>query len=129
MKKVILTLALAIVSVLSFAQVPPAVIETYSNRVGVWNQYTKEYDYEEWISVNLTFTIYKEYITVNDRTHSLYRIMEDQPVEYTEHCKVTSAKCLDEGNRSCLVALMKCDDESASINVIYGDKIFIYMIK
>lgn len=127
MKKITLTLSLAIFSVLAFAQTQ---IPTYKNAVGYWNTETKQYDFEDWVPANITFTFYDTYITVDDAGHSIYRIMKELPKFENDRTIVNSAKCLDETNKECEVGIMevKGEPESTNIGVIYNGKMFMYLI-
>ena len=128
MKKTILTLTLAILSVMVFAQTQ---LLTYKNCVGTWNKTTQKYDFEDWVYADITFTFYDTYVSVNDANHSIYRIMRDEPVYETETVKINSSTCLDESNRECRVGIMdvKGYDDQANIGVVYdGDRMFMYIL-
>lgn len=128
MKKIILTLVLAILSIVTFAQTQ---LLTYKNCVGTWNKTTQKYDFEDWVYSDLTFTFYDTYVSVNDANHSIYRIMRDEPVYETETVKINSSTCLDEGNRECRVGIMdvKGQEDQANIGVVYDkDRMFMYIL-
>jgi hypothetical protein len=128
MKKTILTLLLVITSIITFSQTQ---IPTYKNAVGYWNKVTQKYDYQEWVYSDIVFTFYEKYVSVNDNNHSIYRILEDEPVYENENVKINSSKCLDETNRECTVGIMqvKGDDEQTNIGVVYdNEKMFMYMV-
>ena len=128
MKKTILTLLLVISSVITFSQTK---IPTYKNAVGYWNKVTQKYDFEEWVFADIVFTFYDDYVSVNDKKRSIYRIVSDEPLFESETVKINSSNCLDEENRECKVGIMqvKGDDEQTNIGVIYEDnKLFMYMI-
>ena len=128
MKKIILVLALAISSIVTFAQTQ---LLTYKNCVGMWNKVTQKYDFEEWVYADLTFTFYDNYVSVNDANRSIYRIVKDEPVYETETVKINSSTCLDESNRECRVGIMdvKGHDDQTNIGVVYdGDRMFMYIL-
>jgi hypothetical protein len=127
MKKTILTLVLAVSTLISISQ---TIVPTYKNAVGYWNTETKQYDFEEWVPSNITFTFYDAYITADDAGHSIYRIVKDLPKYENERTIVNSARCLDENNRECEVGVMevKGEPESTNIGVIYDGKMFMYLI-
>jgi len=128
MKKIILVLALAILSIATFAQTQ---LLTYKNCVGMWNKVTQKYDFEEWVYADLTFTFYDTYVSVNDANRSIYRIVRDEPVYETNEVKINSSTCLDESNRECRVGIMdvKGHDDQTNIGVVYdGDRMFMYIL-
>jgi hypothetical protein len=128
MKKIILTLILAIFSVLAFAQTQ---LPTYKNCVGYWNKTTQKYDFQDWVYADITFTFYDNYVSVNDAGHSIYRIMSNKPLYETETVKINSSTCLDEHNMECTVGIMdvKGHDDQTNIGVVYdGDRMFMYML-
>ena len=128
MKKIILTLALAISSAIAMSQ---TVIPTYKNALGHWNSVTHKYDFDEWVYADITFSFYDKYVSVNDRNHSVYRIVSDEPDYETNEVKISSSICLDETNTECKVGIMqvKDDDTQTNIGIIYNDdKMFMYMI-
>ena len=101
MKKIILTLALAISSICTFAQSPVELV-TYKNKFGPWNAKEDHYVFEPYVYANITFSFYSTYITVNDKNRSIYRITEEFPAVEENGCKTTKCKCLDEQNNQCL---------------------------
>lgn len=128
MKKITLTLALIISSLVTFAQ-QPAVLETYKNSVGYYNSSTKKYDFETYAYSNLTFSFYDTYVSVNDIMHSVYRITEILPKNVTKTSETASVRCLDERNRSCIVSLMANNNGAKSaIYITYEDRMFLYII-
>jgi hypothetical protein len=128
MKKILLTAALAISSIIAMSQ---TVIPTYKNCVGYWNKVTQKYDFEDWIYSDITFTFYDKYVSVSDKNHSIYRIISDKPVYETETVKINSSACLDETNTECTVGIMdvKGFEDQTNIGVVYdGDRMFMYML-
>jgi len=128
MKKIILVLALAISSIATFAQTQ---LLTYKNTVGYWNTTTQKYDFEDWVYADLTFTFYDTYVSVNDKNHSVYRIIRDEPVYESGDVKINSSTCLDETNKECRVGIMdvKGHDDQTNIGVVYdGDRMFMYIL-
>jgi hypothetical protein len=128
MKKIALTLALAITSLITFAQ-NPITLQTYKNSVGYYNNTTQQFDFENYVYANIAFSFYDTYISVSDVNHSVYRITENLPKKITRTYETSSAKCLDENNRSCVVGIMTYTDGSNStIGVVYDDRMFLYII-
>ena len=127
MKRILLILAVALASLTTYSQTQ---VTTYKNAVGYWDNSTQQYDYQDWVYASITFTFYQTYITANDRTHSIYRILERYPDITNETSTITSYKCLDEGNRECTFGIMILKDypDQANIGVIYSDRMFMYMI-
>lgn len=128
MKKITLTLVLAFASLITFAQ-QPTVLQTYKNSLGYYNKSTQDYDFENYTYSNISFSFYSSYITVDDISHSVYRITEELPKRISRDGETTSAKCLDENNRSCIIGIMTHTDcTNSSIAVIYEDRMFLYVI-
>jgi hypothetical protein len=128
MKKIITTIILSLFTLCSFAQFETK-ITTYKNCYGRYNEYKKKYDFDEFHYAEIVFTFYEKYITVDDIGHSLYRITETLPIRKTSNSETRSVKCLDENNKECVFAIMSFDDGTASIGVIYDEKMFVYVIK
>jgi hypothetical protein len=106
-------------------------VPTYKNAVGYWNKVTQKYDFEEWIYADITFTFYDKYLSVNDKNHSIYRIIRDEPEYETETVKINSSTCLDETNTECTVGIMdvKGHEDQTNIGIVYGgDKMFMYIL-
>lgn len=103
-------------------------VTTFKNTFGYYNNYTKQFDLNEYTYAEITFTFYDDYISVNDEAHSIYRIIRYLPKETYREYSITSTKCLDERNRECKVALIRYNDGSFSIDLLYDDKAFIYVV-
>jgi hypothetical protein len=128
MKKIILTLALAISSICTFAQKPVELV-TYKNKFGPWNARENHYVFEPRVYANITFSFYDHYISVNDVPHSIYRITEDLPITDEDGCKTTKCKCLDEQNKECLFYLVSFTDcRNSYIQIYYKEFTFIYTL-
>ena len=128
MKKVTLVLAFLILSVMTFAQTQ---LLTYKNTVGYWNTTTQKYDFEDWVYADLTFTFYDTYVSVNDKNHSVYRIIRDEPLYENSEVKISSSTCLDETNTECQMGIMdvKGHDDQTNIGVVYDkNRMFKYML-
>ena len=126
MKKLLLLIFVTIISFNTYSQTR---IPTYKNTFGYYNQYRKEFDLGEFTYANITFTFYDDYISVDDNAHSIYRIVRYLPKETYNEYSMTIVKCLDERNRDCKIALIKYNDGSFSIDVIYDDRAFVYVVK
>lgn len=128
MKKTITTIILSLFTLCSFAQ-SETKITTYKNCFGRYNEYKKGYDFEDFHYAEIVFTFNEKFITVDDINHSLYRITESIPTRKTNTSETRSVKCLDENNRECVFAIMSFNDGTASIGIIYDEKMFVYVIK
>jgi len=128
MKKILLFLALAITTATTFAQDPVKLI-TYKNRFGPWSQKDGSYIYEPYVYSTITFSFYSNYISVDDKNHSIYRITEDLPTTENNGCKITKSKCLDEQNNKCLIELVSYKDcTNSRIEIYYQDYSFKYIL-
>ena len=128
MKKIVLLLALAITTVTTFAQDPINLI-TYKNQFGPWSEKDGSYVYEPSVYSTITFSFYSNYISVDDKNHSIYRITEDLPTTEKNGCKTSKSKCLDEQNNICLVAIVSYTDcRRSRIEIYYKEYSFKYTI-
>ena len=128
MKRIFLTLALAIAVTCSFAQ-DPVKVPTYKNRFGEWSALKGHYVFKDYNFADITFSFYDEYISVNDVPHSIYRITEYLEPTDIDGVKVTKVKCLDEQNRICLVFLSSSSYSSdCFIRIYYNEFSLQYMI-
>jgi hypothetical protein len=128
MKKILVGIILSLFTLCSFAQSETKII-TYKNCFAKYNEYKKEFDFEEYHYAEISFTFNEKFITVDDVSHSLYRIIESLPVRKTSTSITRSVKCLDENNRECVFAIMSFEDGTTSIGVIYEEKMFLYVVK
>jgi hypothetical protein len=127
MKKIVIVLILAVsVPKLIFSQTR---VSTFKNTFGYYNQYKNSFDLGEYVYADITFTFYDEYISVDDNAHSIYRIVKYLPKEIYTDYSMTITECLDERNRNCRIALIRYNDGGFSIDVIYDNKAFIYVVK
>lgn len=126
MKKSLLSLFFILFSVCVFSQSSVQLI-TYKNRVG-WKN-TNDFSYEKYVYSTLTFSFYNDYISVNDESHSIYRIIKDIPVIDDNEKEITKAVCYDEKKRKCIVALIRYKNKQNScITIMYDDRMFIYIV-
>jgi hypothetical protein len=134
MKKSILILSFLFVAILSFAQTK---ISSYKNQIGVWNVYSKTYDWEEPVYSNIDMLLDKNYIKVFDKARSLYTIIKYYPKEtgYTKDVPVSKYEsygwdAIDEENRKMYIMMVKYVNENQMIiNMMYDDRIFRYYLK
>lgn len=126
MKKILLSIFVMVITFNTFSQTR---IETYKNCFGYYNNYYKKFDLGDYHFANISFYFYETYVSVDDDAHSIYRIIRISPKEYFTDYQITTFQCLDERNRDCKVALIKYSDGSSSVDVIYDDRAFIYVIK
>jgi len=105
MKKIILILSLVLISICGFSQTPVKLL-TYKNQVGWLDKNSNEFSYENYVYSTLTFSFYDDYISVNDENRSIYRIVENLPIDKSNEKEMTRAICYDEKNRKCVVSLI-----------------------
>lgn len=104
-------------------------VETYKNCFGYYNYYSKQFDLGDYHYANITFTFYPDYISADDNAHSVYRIIRTYPEEIYSGYRMTTIQCLDEKNRDCKVSLVKYNDGSLSVDLLYDDRGYIYVVK
>ena len=128
MKKIILILSLVLTSICGFSQTPVQLL-TYKNQVCWIDKNSNEFSYEKYVYSTLTFSFYNDYISVNDENHSIYRIVEDLPIDKSNEKEMTRAICYDEKNRKCVVSLINFKNkQSSSITIMYNDRMFVYVV-
>ena len=128
MKKTILTLALAISSICTFAQEPTKLI-TYKNASGEWSPVEKKYMYGDYAYALITFSFYDTYISVDDKNRSLYRIIETLEKLIENNTQTVRCKAMDERNRDCLIYLTSYGDcSNSTITIFYPQSAYFYII-
>lgn len=126
MKKQLLTIAFALISLVSLSQTE---VRTYMNVSGAWNQYTEAYDYGDKVYANITFTLYPKVILTNDKSNSVYRVMSDQMSDENSKWKAASWECLDEKNRNCVFLVMYHKNANMiTVSVNYPSMSFLYYV-
>jgi len=130
MKKITILLAFLLSGVISYSQDNTIRLKTFKNCLGYWNSSSEQYDFQDYAYAGITFTFKDDYISADDQSRSIYRIIEDLPTKKDRNKETTSASCLDEKNRKCIVAIMSYRDKTmnSSIAVIYEDFMYIYII-
>lgn len=128
MKKIILSLLLSVYSLLVFSQ-ETFQVKTIKNCAGKWNILSQEYDFSEVNYAVINFTFTGDLITVDDESQSFYRVLQQLPKRSTDKGETISAKCLDEKNRECVFGLMRLNDGSMTIGVVYDSIIYVYFIE
>ena len=78
MKKILIIVTLVLSATTLYSQTK---VKTYKNTLGYYNNYTKQFDLNEYTYAEITFTFYDDYISVNDEAHSIYRILRYLPKE------------------------------------------------
>lgn len=127
MKKIIILITLVVLSSSAFSQ-------TYSNvymmETGTWNTYSETWRWDDVKNVDLTFTLSKTYVKINDRAHTYLSIVEvDKEVDDND-VKSTSWICRDENNRRCIFTIMGFKEKKMIVySIMYNDMAFRYYIK
>jgi len=128
MKKTLVFLLFFLLSMGSFSQ-EVLKLKTDKNCIGTWNILSEKYEFGEINYSLITFSFYNDYISSDDASMSIYRVKEQLPKNFGKNSETISAKCLDERNRDCTFALMKMNDGSLSIGVLYNDIIYVYFVE
>jgi len=128
MKKLILLLLFSAITSFGISQTTSY---AYKLETGVWNTYTKKWMWQDLIDIDLTFTLGKTYIKIDDKAHTFLSIIE-QDGAITDDDKMNSARwtCIDEMNRRCSFSMTYFKESGTNIyNIMYNDKCFRYYIK
>ena len=123
-------LLVAIFCFMTFASFSQSSMYSYKNQVGVWNEYTKDWDWDKSTFNDITFTLGKTFITCDDEAKSFYRIIEDLGDDNTAEYKSHGWKCTDEKARTCLVNMVLYTKYNMlTLHVMYNNKAIRYYIK
>jgi hypothetical protein len=128
MKKLILLLLFSAITSVGISQ---STSYAYKLETGVWNTYTKKWMWEDLIDIDLTFTLGKTYIKIDDKANTFLSIIE-QDGAITDDDKMHYARwtCIDEMNRRCSFSMTYFKESGTNIyNIMYNDKCFRYYIK
>lgn len=106
------------------------IIKTYKNMYGTWNRYKNKYDLQETHEARINFSAYETYISANDESNSIYRVVKKTNDGPTEGGKMLTFQCLDERNRVCHFTYMNYDDpdRSDTIMIMYDAFVYVYFI-
>lgn len=106
------------------------IINTDRNMRGDWNRYTKKYTYGDVNTAEISFKFYENYISVNDNSHSIYRVIKKAKDVTEPTYKMFGWDCRDEQNRECRFSITKYNDPETpdAIMIIYPKIAFIYFI-
>jgi hypothetical protein len=128
MKKLILLLLFSAITLVGISQ---STSYAYKLETGVWNTYTKKWMWQDLIDIDLTFTLGKTYIKIDDKANTFLSIVE-QDGAITDDDKMHNARwtCIDEMNRRCSFSMTYFKESGTNIyNIMYNDKCFRYYIK
>jgi hypothetical protein len=128
MKKLLLAVLFSAITIIGFSQTTSY---AYKLETGVWNTYTKKWMWQDLIDIDLTFTLGKTYIKIDDKANTFLSIIE-QDGSIIDDDKMHSARwtCSDEMNRRCSFSMTYFKESGTNIyNIMYNDKCFRYYIK
>lgn len=131
MKKLIVLAVMMIMTTASFSQTK---LYSYLLESGDWNAYTEHWEYKKPINVNLTFTIAKTYVSIDDVANTYLTINsydgEDRGTT-SSGVKYYAAvwNCTDEKYRGCKFSMIKYDDGQYLITIMYKNYSFRYYIR
>ncbi len=128
MKKVLLLALLISLTTIGFSQVTSYV---YKLEIGNWNEYPKKWVWDDIVEVDLTFTLAKTYVSINDKSHTYLKIIEqDGKGTNDEDINTISWICTDEENRRCTFMMSAYKKSNVIIYaIVYMNKCFRYYIK
>ena len=90
MKKIILAVLFSAITIIGFSQTTSY---AYKLETGVWNTYTKKWMWQDLIDIDLTFTLGKTYIKIDDKANTFLSIIEQHRKQYfSSQCCRTSSK-------------------------------------
>jgi hypothetical protein len=105
-------------------------IHTNMNMRGDWNSYTEKYSYGEKNVADITFSIWDTYISADDKSRSVYRIINKSKDIYEDEYKIFGWDCYDERNVQCRWSIIKyySQDIPDVITIIYPKIAYMYFI-
>ena len=127
MRKLILAVLFSAMSIIGLAQTTSY---AYKLEFGNWNTYTKKWMWEDLKDVDLTFTLGKTYVKINDQAHTFLSIIEQDDNTDDDKLKSVSWICTDEKNRRCtfMITYHK-QDNVITYGIMYNDRCFRYYIR
>lgn len=131
MKKIII---LAIVMLTTSASFSQSKLYAYILESGNWNPSIGHWEYKKPIDVNLTVTVAKTYISINDQAETFISINSYEGEENgttKDGVKYTAVrwKCTDEKQRTCSFSMIKYEDGVYLLCVMYNNYSFRYYVK
>ena len=127
MKKFIILITLVILSSSAFSQ---SYSNVYMMESGTWNTYSETWMWDDAKNVDLTFTLSKTYVKINDRAHTYLSIVEVDKEVDDDDVKSTSWICRDEKNRRCIFTMMGFKEKKMIVySIMYNDMAFRYYIR
>ena len=127
MKKLILAVLFSAITIIGFGQTTSY---AYKLETGVWNTYTEKWMWEDLKDIDLTFTLGKTYVKINDQAHTFLSIIEQDSETDNEKVKSVSWTCTDEKGRRCsfMITFFK-ESNTITYVTMYNDKCFRYYIR
>jgi hypothetical protein len=131
MKKLIILAIILLTTTSSFSQ---SKLYAYLLESGSWNSYTGHWEYKKPIDVNLTFTVTKAFISINDVANTVFAVDSYEGEENgvtTDGVKYVAVRwgCTDEKYRRCKFSMIKYEDGIYLITVMYNDYSFRYYVR
>jgi hypothetical protein len=119
----------ALFSHFCFSQEAPSYYNCYKSVKGIWNDYKKEWDYDEPKSSNIEFKIYKNIITANDEAQSRYATYGDKRETEKADYKQASWDAVDEKSRRVTFSVVNYKSSGDLVfMVFYDDTVFVYFV-
>jgi hypothetical protein len=127
MKKYILSIALIVFSLSSFAQ--PSEYHCYKTMLGNWDRINKKWVFEQPKSSTLTLSFDRKIVSVNDEAQSRYESISGAKEEENSNYNTSSWDGIDEKGRRIIMQLVKYHESGELLYmVIYDAVIFVYYI-
>jgi hypothetical protein len=126
MKKILILLAFLFITFISFAQ---TIENAYRIQSGVWNKYSKSWEWNDAINCNLDFTLSKKYISIDDKAHTFLTIETFEGEERNSESITNSWICYDEKNRRCTFFMTYYKGGQVIYAIMYSDVCWRYVIR
>ena len=125
MKKLLLIVAILFATT-AFGQ---RVYRCTSTTVGTYNYYSEKFTWDDYKTSNLQVVVKKNIILVNDRAGSIY-ILEDKIFdESVGNIDQAAWNATDESGKNCVAKLVRYEDNSLMLYIIYDNIAFGYTLK
>lgn len=127
MKKLIFLILLSILTINVFSQ---STSYAYKLEMGTWNIYSEKWNWQDPIDIDLTFTLSKTYVSINDKAKTYLKIIEADKNQNDDDLMSNSWICNDESGRRCVFTMMGFKKKSLIVySIMYNDTCFRYYIK
>lgn len=131
MKKLIILAVICLTTTIAFSQ---GKLYAYALESGKWNNYTGHWEYNKPVSIDLTITTTKTYISIDDQAGTFLSVdsYQGETTDVThDGIKYTSNRwrCTDEKYRTCNFSMVSYADGTYLVIVMYNNYSYRYYVR